>query len=476
MRLIPLGGVNEIGGNKFYIEARGEGILIDFGVSFTARREYFGGYLRPKRYSVLASLLRCGAIPAVSNIYDTSLFDPLGLVEEKLRHSPALNVLGIVISHPHIDHYGHLSLIRNDLPIYIGESSLKIAETREKTKSARTVEERVFLDRDRRIETFRTGSTIIIGSIRIIPIHVDHSVPGSYGFVIHTSEGSIAYSGDLRLHGPKSQFTYEFTEAIQREGVDTLMLEGTRIDEKEDITEHDVYLRLVDTFREARHGLIVILTGITDYDRFISIARAAMENSRITAVSLRMAAMLEVFHEVGMLPNELLPGCGNVVAYVERKGSGSIDLEKDYDKWERSYIDQLRERRCEPIFDVDLSREQSRYVMVINAPDDVIDLVFVRPVEGSIFVYSSSEPHNEEQEIDRQRVENWLKILGMKSLQVHASGHAGRSELIEILRNASPKRLIPIHSEKPSLFDELIRDAGINCRLVQASLLNTLDL
>jgi len=186
--------------------------------------------------------------------------------------------------------------------------------------------------------------------------------------------------------------------------------------------------------------------------------------------------MLEVFHEVGMLPNELLPGCGNVVAYVERKGSGSIDLEKDYDRWERSYIDQLRERRCEPIFDVDLSREQSRYVMVINAPDDVIDLVFVRPVEGSIFVYSSSEPHNEEQEIDRQRVENWLKILGMKSLQVHASGHAGRSELIEILRNASPKRLIPIHSEKPSLFDELIRDAGINCRLVQASLLNTLDL
>ncbi len=476
MKLIPLGGVNEIGGNKFYIEAGGEGLLIDFGVSFASRHEYFGGYLRPKKYAVLASLLRCGAVPAVSNIYDTSLFDPLGVVEESLRSSINLNALGIIISHPHIDHYGHLSLIRDDLPIFIGESSLKIAQTRERTKSSRTVEERIFLDCERIVHTFRTGMKICVGSIKIVPIHVDHSIPGSYGFVIHTTDGDLAYSGDLRLRGPKSQFTREFTEAVKREGIDTLMLEGTRIEEEEDTTEHDVYLRLSEIFQKATHGLIVVLTGITDYDRFISIAKAAMENSRITAVSLRMAAMLDVFHELGMLPKELLPGAGNVVAYVERKGSGSVDLEKDYDKWERNYVNQLRDKRSEPVFDVDLSRQQNRYVMVINAPDDVLDLAFVKPVEGSIFVFSSSEPHNEEQEMDRQRVENWLRILGMHSTQVHASGHASRSELIEILREAAPKKLIPIHSEKPSLFNELVRDAGIDCKVIEAHRLSELRL
>jgi len=476
LKLIPLGGVNEIGGNKFYIEAGGEGLLIDFGVSFASKHEYFGGYLRPKKYAVLASLLKCGSVPAVSNIYDENLFDPLGLVEESLKSSLSLNVLGIIISHPHIDHYGHLSLIRDDLPIFIGESSLRIAQTRERTKSSRTVEERIFLDRERVVNTFRTGLKVNVGSIRVVPIHVDHSVPGSYGFVIHTSEGDIAYSGDLRLHGPKSQFTREFTEAIRREGIDTLMLEGTRVDEEDDTTEHDVYLRLSDIFQKATHGLVVVLTGITDYDRFISIARAAMENSRITAVSLRMAAMLEVFHELGMLPKELLPGAGNVVAYVERKGSGSVDLEKDYDRWERNYVNQLRDKGSEPVFDVDLSRQQSRYVMVINAPDDVLELAFVRPIDGSIFVFSSSEPHNEEQEIDRQRVENWLRILGMRSVQVHASGHASRSELIEILREASPKKLIPIHSEKPSVFNELIKEAGVECKIIETPRLSELRL
>jgi ribonuclease J len=462
LKLIPLGGVNEIGGNKFYIEAGGEGLLIDFGVSFASKHEYFGGYLRPKKYAVLASLLKCGAVPAVSNIYDESLFDPLGVVEESLKSSLSLNVLGAIISHPHVDHYGHLSL--------------KIAQTRERTKSSRTVEERIFLDRERVINTFRTGSKVNVGSIEVLPIHVDHSVPGSYGFIIHTSEGGIAYSGDLRLHGPKSQFTREFVETIQREGIEVLMLEGTRIDEEEDTTEHDVYLRLSEIFQRVRHGLVVVLTGVTDYDRFISITRAARENSRITAVSLRMAAMLEVFHELGMLPKELLPGAGNVVAYVERKGSGSVDLEKDYERWERNYVYQLRDKGSEPVFDVDLSREQSRYVMVINAPDDVLELAFVRPMDGSVFVFSSSEPHNEEQEIDRQRVENWLRVLGMRSLQVHASGHASRAELIEILREASPKMLIPIHSEKPSAFNGLVKEAQVECKIIEAPRLSELRL
>ncbi len=469
MRVIPFGGVNEIGGNKFYVEARDEGLFIDFGISYATKREYFGGFIRPKKYAFLASLLRCGVIPAISDIYDDNLFDPLGLSKEILQSSIRLNTLGVIISHPHMDHYGHLSLLKDELPIFMGESTFKITLTRELTKSAKTVEDRVFLDRERKVERFRTGMSLNISSIRIIPIHVDHSVPGSYGFVIHTPEGSIAYSGDLRLHGPKSHFTHEFTERIQHEGAQTLMLEGTRIEESNDITEHDVFLRLVEIFQRAQHGLVVVLTGITDYDRFISIANAAMKCSRITAVPLRMAAMLEVFYELGMLPKELLPGAGNVVAYIERKGSGSLELDRNYDRWERNYVNQLREKGADPIFDVDLSRRQNRYVMVMNSPDDVFDLIFVKPSEGSVFVYSSSEPHNEEQEIDKQRVENWLRVLGMSSIQVHASGHAGRTELIDILRKTTPKKILPIHSEKPSLFNKLVQEAGIDCKVVEMS-------
>ncbi len=51
-----------------------------------------------------------------------------------------------------------------------------------------------------RFKPFRTGSKIRVGSLEVEPIHVDHSVPGAYGFVIHTSNGSIVYTGDFREH------------------------------------------------------------------------------------------------------------------------------------------------------------------------------------------------------------------------------------------------------------------------------------
>jgi mRNA degradation ribonuclease J1/J2 len=53
----------------------------------------------------------------------------------------------------------------------------------------------------RKIETFTTGGKFKIGSLEVEPIHVDHSVPGVYGFIIYTSESPIVYPGDIRLHG-----------------------------------------------------------------------------------------------------------------------------------------------------------------------------------------------------------------------------------------------------------------------------------
>ena len=59
-------------------------------------------------------------------------------------------------------------------------------------------------------KTFRTNDKIRIDSLEIEPIHVDHSVPGAYGFVIHTSEGPIVYTGDFRMHGLHSERTKDF--------------------------------------------------------------------------------------------------------------------------------------------------------------------------------------------------------------------------------------------------------------------------
>ncbi len=456
--------MGEVGGNKFYIEARGEGIFIDFGISYACRRRYFGFFLRPKKFSLLASLIASGSVPLIRNLYDGELFDPTGLTGEVLRKAPELNVQGIVVSHPHTDHIGHISLLRKDIPVYLGEGSYEIAKTREMTKTAKTIEDKIFVDGERPVHLFRTGSKIKIGSFEVIPIHVDHSVPGSYGLIVHSPEGSVAYSGDLRLHGPKSEFTEEFAEAIASQGVDVVMMEGTRIGEEDQATEADVERSLTRNIAE-RRGLVAVLTGLLDYDRFRSIVSASEAAGRIVLVSPRMAMMLNTFRNLRVMPEDFLPGKGKVEVLVERKGSGLLD-KHDYHGWEREYLDKLLDKGLPLLTDLDVAAYQNKYTVVLNSPDDVLDLLLMRPVEDSIFIYSTSEPHNEEQEIDRERIDNWLSILGMKSVQAHASGHAGRGELEHIIQTARPKRVIPIHTETPELFQPLLSRAAPGSTLI----------
>src|SRR5947199_5497428 len=76
------------------------------------------------------------------------------------------------------------------------------------------------------LRTFRTGDKISLGNIQLEPIHVDHSVPGSYGFLVHTSSGTIAYSGDFRAHGSKSSLTTDFVDAAKNSNPEIFFLEG----------------------------------------------------------------------------------------------------------------------------------------------------------------------------------------------------------------------------------------------------------
>lgn len=96
--------------------------------------------------------------------------------------------------------------------------------------------------------TFRTGDIIDIKGMKIIPYHVDHSVPASYGFIIYTSAGAVVYTGDFRRHCPLSNMTEEFLHEIKTnntiltkggidkeqmdlisEGIKVLICEGTKI-------------------------------------------------------------------------------------------------------------------------------------------------------------------------------------------------------------------------------------------------------
>ena len=85
----------------------------------------------------------------------------------------------------------------------------------------------------KKIETFTTEDKLKIGSIEVEPIHIDHSVPRAYGFIIYTSSGPVVYSGDIRLHGSKSQMALDFIEKAKYVKPIALIVEGTKINDKE---------------------------------------------------------------------------------------------------------------------------------------------------------------------------------------------------------------------------------------------------
>ena len=92
----------------------------------------------------------------------------------------------------------------------------------------------------RTIKSFEEYKEFSIDSISVEPLPVDHSLPGVCGFIVHTSNGSIAYTGDIRFHGRRSKSSEKFIQKCSESDIDVLLCEGTRIKEEFSKNELDV--------------------------------------------------------------------------------------------------------------------------------------------------------------------------------------------------------------------------------------------
>src|SRR5438093_1555174 len=144
----------------------------------------------------------------------------------------------IFITHVHYDHTQQLRFVDPNIPVHLGEGARTILESLDTTARA------PFLKLgNHAYQTFRSGQTKTVDGLEVEPIHVDHSAPAAYGYLVHTSEGTIAYTGDLRHHGPKKALTEDFIRAAAAEKPVVLITEGTRVtpdDPRGTLTETEV--------------------------------------------------------------------------------------------------------------------------------------------------------------------------------------------------------------------------------------------
>ncbi len=457
------GAAGEIGGNKILLEDKETKIFLDFGMSFGKLGNYFTPYLQPRKWSYINDFIKLGILPDLEGLYRADY-------ENRYRASkldPEYD--GIVLSHPHLDHAGYISFVRADIPLHCSIGGKAILQALEETsvgfneyiylkeafKLRPYKREPTKLTRDKETKTERKISLFAnqtkIDDLTVHSFPVDHSICGANAFVIETSAGNIVYTGDIRFHGRRSNFSHFFVEKAAEFDPVLMLSEGTRVSERISYGELDLERDLKKEMSDIK-GLVVVNFPARDTDRMRSFIEASKSVGRKLIINMKQAYTLSVLERNGVSE---VPRLDEVGFYIPKKSWGvyndnnyprNIQL-GDYAKWEQEMLNKPNAVTSEEIVE-----NPKEYVFRC----DFYELKYlfdVQPPEGSIYIKSVTEPFDEEMEIEKSKADNWLKLFNLYPYkQLHCSGHASGAEIQDMIQKIAPKKVIPIHTETPADF------------------------
>ena len=139
LELTFYGGVREIGGTKILLRTDGGSVFLDFGKDFSLESAYFEEPWNPPFH--IPSLQGIGALPPIDGLY---------------RLNPGRPVDGVVISHAHLDHCGHIPLLSPQIPVYAGRDTKELILIRSETYNRGWTNDFSLTD----WRTFRTGDVV----------------------------------------------------------------------------------------------------------------------------------------------------------------------------------------------------------------------------------------------------------------------------------------------------------------------------
>ena len=520
------GGANMIGGNKILLEDpqadRDSRLFFDFGTTFKTRDLYFEEYLNPRPGAGVLDMLEMDLLPPLEGLYRPDLV-PSGDVWARCRGRPGYRevdgVDGVLVSHAHVDHTGYISFLREETPIYASALTAFIAKAMQDSGMADFEKEVCYLnlrapssdsegaylkteresyrqrpfrfmgvpDLSTKAQAYWEGSPrkrkgIVAAPFEIAPdrvgrlpvryFPVDHSVYGAGAWAVETSAGWVVYSGDLRWHGSAAEETKRFIHEAALLKPRLLLCEGTRIPknyeaseaELQNHTERDVFDRALRLVR-AERGLVIADFGPRNIERLETFLGIAQETRRKLVVLAKDAFLLEMMS----LVSPSVPGPSSSDDMLIYK-----DLRYRIEPWEEGLREQSGSRLVSPR---QVRDSPGDYILCFSFWDakNLIDI----NVQGGLYVYSSSEAYTEEQEMDFERLRNWLGHFGIRSVGLpyekrqsisalpeeeqglHSSGHASADDIMDFVREINPRTVVPIHTENPGYFLDHLRDTDV---------------
>ncbi len=426
--LTCFGGLNEIGGNKILVETEKERFFLDFGQSFSLLDDFFvpEAFLAPRSRFGLRDYFAFNLIPKLEGLYSREAIEKTDLEFKKPEFD------AVILSHPHFDHVAHIKHLHPEIPVFLGETAKTILDSVQETTTNK------FFTEESVTQTFRSGKKFAVGETIIHPVHVDHSVPGAYAFIIEAKNAVIAYSGDLRKHGPRADMTQEFIEKAKEFKPDVLIIEGTRVAEKEVRKNHSEEFVEQESKKiaEKEKRLILAMRYPKDLDRFKTFYSIAKQTGRELIISLKTAHLLLSLKDD---PMKLPDPCNDEAIKVYAREM------KTYKKWEKCLLSKCVDSNY-------VASHQNECILELDF-FQLTELIDVQP-KGGACIHSMSEPFEEDpiSQVSDQVLHNWTDAFNFSYHQLHASGHASMQEILEFVKQINPKKVLPVHTHAPELF------------------------
>jgi ribonuclease J len=350
------------------------------------------------------------------------------------------SLLGIVVSHPHMDHYGLAFRVPKKVPFLMGAATQRILEAAAVfTPCGGTFEKVIHLDDCKPIE---------LGSFQITPFLMDHSAYDSYALLIEGDGKRLFYTGDLRAHGRKAKL-FERLVAHPPRDVDVLLMEGTTITrtgtDKGFPTEADLEKKFVNIFRKTT-GMPLVWCSGQNIDRLVTVFRACKRSGRNFIIDMYTAHILKA------TGNPKLPQADwdGVKVFLPEFQKQRIKRQRDFD-----IADLYKLHR---IYPEHLAVAAKDSVMLFR-PSMQTDVESAGCLDGACLVYSMWDGYLAKDETQPFLV--WLKERGIPLVKCHTSGHASVKDLQRLRAAFQTAVVIPIHTEQPSLYRDVFGNVRV---------------
>ena len=401
LKIIPLGGLEEIGKNITVFEYEDEMILVDCGLEF------------PEENMLGVDMV----IPDVTYLEKNA---------DKLK--------ALVVTHGHEDHIGSIPYVlkKVNMPIYATKLTIGLIENK--------LEEHKLLNTTKLI-TVNQGETIKFGKIQVEFIRSCHSIPDSVMLAIKTPAGTVLHTGDFKIdHSPIDGQVMDFGRIAElgNEGILALMSDSTNSERKGYTMSESTVGEVFEKLFQGCTKRIVVATFASNVHRVQQILSSAVKHGRKVAVCGRsMINMIETARELGYIQ-------------VPENTFIDIDLIKNYNDDQLVIITTGSQGEAMSALKRMASGEHRK---VVITPNDLI-IISATPIPGN--EKSVSKVIDDLMQIGAEVVYSALE-------DVHVSGHACQEEQKLIMALARPKYFIPVHGEYRQLIahSETAQSMGI---------------